>query len=136
MDKNYVVSRLGQDFKRDVAILRQVVYKEVQMWKRSLFEQNDNMGHTDQMYVNGEVYGLAELTDLDKKFIDEEIKWFIFGEIDDELVQKYAEKVIADLGRGTKMTIPQSNLQADLKAALKDKLTAKASEPVGTDEPF
>lgn len=141
MNTQYVTSRLGLDFKREVSILRQVIYKEIQMWKRSLFEANEAFntknGDSVKMYVNGEVYDLAELTELDKQFIDKQLEWFVFGEINEALVKRYAEKVIADLGRGTKMTVAQSGLRDDLQAALKDQLTpGKATDANGEPLPF
>lgn len=129
---NQLRARLGLDLKRDVAILRQVVYKEIQAWKRSIYEANS--AQIDDLNVDGKAWEYSRLSEGDRQFIDSEIRWFIFGEIPDDLVKQYAEKVLADLNSQTSLSAAQGKLRDDLSLGLKQELTKKGTENV--DIPF
>ena len=107
--------KIENELKREVIILRQVVYKEIQEWKRK--------------------YGLAgydidqmRLTDKEKQFIDQEIQYFLFTDIPEELIKQKAEKILEDIKGVEKPTQPQKDFQSQLEDALTIKSSNKEEE--------
>jgi hypothetical protein len=130
-----LASKLEPYIRKDVTILRQVVYKELQEWKRKMFEAYD-MGEAT-LNVAGEAYKLAELSEQDKKWIDTQIEWFIIGELPQDFVLKYAERTYNDLNKQPKLSAAQSDLMNKLQpiinpTAQKEKL----KKDLSSDIPF
>lgn len=101
-------------FEKDVMILRQVVYKEIMEARRNL-NKDFEMKATD----------LVKLTEADKKFIDKEIQWFLFGQIPDDIITLYALKQ------------QQGKEGKDLQGRdLKEALTVAPTMPADDELPF
>ena len=106
--------KIENELKREVIILRQVIYKEIQEWKRKTKIPINSSG----------IFEAMVLTEADKKFIDQEIQYFLFSDIPEILIKQKAEKILEDLKSVEKPTIPQK----DFKQQLEDALTIKSSK--------
>lgn len=110
---------------KDVKILRGMIYKELMEWKRALYEKDDKLN------VEGEVWKAMELSEGDKKCIDEQVKWFLLGEIPDDILIPYAKQTLESLQKNSNPTFAQKNLKQDLESAL-----TVGAPPVNESVPF
>ena len=108
---------------KDVKILRQVVYKELMEWRRTVYEKDDKLN------VEGEIRKAMVLSEGDKQFIDSQIQWFLLGAIPDSILLPYAKQTLESLKGNDKPTFAQKNLQQELQSAL------TVEQPVNYDEP-
>lgn len=103
-------AQVAASFSKDISILRQVIYKEVQMWKRQLWKNHPN---TDM-----DLYSCAALTEDDKVFIDSEVLWLLKGEIPERLLKQLAEVTLKDLLNTTNKSVAQKSFEGRLQTYL------------------
>lgn len=97
---------------KDVKILRQVVYKELMQWRRTVYEKDDKLN------VEGEIRKAMVLGACDKQFIDSQIQWFLLGEIPDSILIPYAKQTLESLQGNSNPTFAQGKLKQELQSAL------------------
>lgn len=112
------------ELERDVKILRQVVYKELMEWRRKLYQPDNKLN------VEGEIRKTMALTEADKKFIDEQIRYFLFAEIPDEILLESGKTTLDDVKSTPNPSLAQKQLRANLENAL------TLDKPPAEDLPF
>lgn len=117
--------RIKAMIKNDPAFgaIRGMLYNNLQEWKRLMFKINHDGTELAIMNVQGEVWDAMRLSESDKKFLAEELLSIDDFDFSDEFLIKIAKKTLDKLNKVKQPTLPQKNLQKDLKEAMAESLT-------------
>lgn len=121
---------LDYQLSMDIKILRQVIWKEIQEWKRTMYSAED---HEDKLGVMGEIYDQIKTTEEEQKWIDSQIAWFFMRPIPEDILVAYGLKTYENLGKESQLSPPQAKLYQSLKQAL---TKGENEPPLVEDIPF
>ncbi len=110
--------KLLSKIKREISIIRGMLFKEVMEWKRLEIQSRAKAMPEGSTFVTVDQ---IKLSDEEKKVIDSQIDWFLAEDLEklgDDLVIQKAKSVLADLEKVKILSQPQKNLKAELQEAL------------------